>query len=182
MVESINRKEALPIYVQLSICLENFPYSMTLTISSALISCFLTFTSLLWLYKETREMGLVFAAASVIGSLCSLELVSERNNNLLKWITISSFIALGVFNLSLYLEASDGILLVATALVGLCLAPIFMAAYETGVKYTKQQGVSEVMSTSLINTSACVISAIHHFIIIYWPKETQMVQVGMGLL
>lgn len=67
------QREALPIYVELSMCLDNFPYMMTLIVSSSLIACFFTYTSLLFLAEETREYGLVFMAASVIGGLCSLE-------------------------------------------------------------------------------------------------------------
>ena len=100
---------------------------MNLISGSALISSLLTFMSLLWLVKETRELGLVFTAAGIIGSICSLELASYRGrkrNRLLKWITILSFIAFLAFDLAYFFEAGN--LKVATALVGLTLTPIFL--------------------------------------------------------
>ena len=46
--EHLIEREALPIHVQLSICLDNFPFMMTMLSSAMLIASYLTFASLLW--------------------------------------------------------------------------------------------------------------------------------------
>lgn len=163
---------AYPIYVQLSISLENFEYSVILFGCSALLACYLTFTSLLWLVKDTCELGLVFTAAGLIGTMCSLEFVESRGpnrNRLLKWISILAFGAFIIFDLALFY--GFGNLKVATALVGLVLSPVFLFAYEAAVRTTKSHGVGEVMSCSLINVCACVVSAIQHFIVLYFSNQ-----------
>ena len=129
--------------------------------SAALIASFFTFTSLLWLVKETRELGLVFTTAGIIGSICSLELFSNRGrkrNRLLKWITLLSFFSFLAFDMAYFYDVGN--VKVASALVGLSLSPIFLCAYESAFRTTKVQGVGEVMSSSLINTGACIVSAI----------------------
>ena len=133
---------------------------MNMLCSAALIASFLTFTSLLWLVKETRELGLIFTTAGIIGSICSLELISSRGrkrHRLIKWITLLSFFAFLAFDVAIFTDAGN--VKVATALVGLSLSPVFLCAYESAFRTTKVQGVGEVMSSSLINTSACVVSA-----------------------
>ena len=121
-------------------CLDNFEYMMSLSITSALIACFLTFTSLLWFMKDTETVGMVFAAACVIGSYSSVELVSDQAphfTSLIKWITISCFIAFINFNAALFFIDIEGFTLVAAAVAGFVLGPTFAAAYESGSELTK---------------------------------------------
>ena len=106
---------------------------------------------------------MVFAAACVIGSYSSVELVSDQAphfTSLIKWITIACFIAFLNFNAALFFIDIEGFTLVAAAVAGFVIGPTFAAAYESGSELTKAYGVTEAMSSGLINTVACTVSAI----------------------
>ena len=136
---------------------------MSLSITSALIACFLTFTSFLWFVNDTQTVGMVFAAGCVIGSYSSVELVSEnapRYKDLIYWIGISVFNAFLNFGAALFFVKIEGYTLVAAAIAGFFLGPTFAVAYESASELTKAQGVTEAMSSGLINTVACTVSAI----------------------
>lgn len=81
-------------------CLENSEYMANLVVSASLISSFLTFTSLLWLYSNSSEAGLVLMSGAVVGTVCSLDLSQSR----LKTLTIMATVAFLIYDLTIYLD------------------------------------------------------------------------------
>ena len=85
-------------------------------------------------------MGMVFAAACVIGSYSSVELVCDtapHYSNLIRWITILSFHCFMYFSAALFYVKIEGVTLVAAAVAGFVLGPIFAVAYESASELTK---------------------------------------------
>ena len=99
----------------------------------------------------------------------------------MKWIAGLSFLALINVNLAIGFE-SRGFLLIAIALAGMCLSPIFASACELGAMQTRPLGVSETYSSNMINTGACVISACQILISLQMTGEDAIVKTGLGLV
>ena len=159
-------------------CLENSDYMANLVVSASLIASFLTFTSLLWLFSNSSEAGLVLMSGALVGTVCSLDLSQSR----LKTLTVMTTVAFLNYDLAIYMD-NDACKLLALAIIGLSLGPVFPVAYETGYRLSKHQGVGEPMSCCLINTAALAVSAFQHFVVLGWKDDSLMVlKLGMGLI
>lgn len=105
--------------------------------------------------------------SGLFGTVCCGELLKTRSGSkLLKLMVGLSAISFLFFNVSIMFN-SHNLILAATALFGLVTAPVFLLAYEQGADIMQAQGVSEAFTCNLVNSTACLVSAIQHFILLY---------------
>ena len=101
---------------------------MKVNIASALIACFLTFTSLLWLMNDARNLGMVFALGSFLSCITPWDYFCYTE----KWHTGAIFTVFCWFGLAIYLVEHEIVTLIAVALVGFYLGPDIAAVHELG--------------------------------------------------
>lgn len=84
-------------------------------------------------------------------------------------MTALTLIAFLAFDLSVFMDKQ---IPATVAIIGFLLGPNLPISYEKAVKLTKVRAVGETLSTSLINVTAAIVSAIQHLIVIYLGKIT----------